>query len=145
MGWKRFDLGDHKLPNVALDLYHGYCHDIFPHQSRPDWVQAALFVDRAREGKHTTIWVSPKAAEWLDLKLANFVDCERPSDDEAVPLVGFDLSASDIETAWFEPPKVFIISHPVIERALALDFEQELWEVQIEASGAVDTSCQQNL
>lgn len=87
MGWKRLDLGDHSIWEVAKQLMDSYWLAVQPIMEGPTWSAAAVYVDAAGGTDKSTIWLSPKAVELMK-PLPLFIDCEGPHPDEVEQFLG---------------------------------------------------------
>lgn len=73
MAWKRLDLGDHSIWEVAEQLMDSYWDAVQPLMEGRSWSAVAIYVNAAGETDKSTIWLSPKAVELMK-PLSVFLD-----------------------------------------------------------------------
>lgn len=100
MGWKRLDLGDHSIWEVAEEIMDSYWDAVQPLMEGPAWSAAAVYVDAAGETEKSTIWLSPKAVDLMK-PLPVFVDCDGPAPEDVEQFLG---AGSDFDPVTVELP-----------------------------------------
>ena len=131
MGWKRLDLGDHSIWEVAEQLMDSYWDAVQPLMEGPSWSAAAIYVDAAGETDKSTIWLSPKAVELMK-PLSVFLDCDGPAPAEVELFLG---AGYDFDPVTVELPDDFrpqVIYPAVIEHWIALEIAEMQGDMSFE-------------
>ena len=125
MGWKRFELGEHSIWDVAEELITSFEYAVFPMMEGPSWSAAAIYVNVGGEAEKSTIWLSPKAVELMK-PLPAFVDCDGPCPDKVEMFLG---AGDDFDPITVELPddlRPEVIYPAVIEHWIAHEVSERM-------------------